>query len=118
MTTRSTTQCSRGDIILVPFQFTDQPVAKRRPAVVISSNSYHRGRDEVIIAALTSRIRRPLLVGDHVIKQWQQAGLPRPSVATAILRTVKGNMIARRVGSLSNGDMIEIDKQLRKVMSL
>jgi mRNA interferase MazF len=118
MTTRSTTTCSRGDIILVPFQFTDQPVAKRRPAVVISSDPYHRGRDEVIIAALTSRIRSPLLVGDHLIKEWRQAGLPKPSVATAILRTVKGNMIVRRVGSLGSGDMLEIDKQLRKVMSL
>ena len=30
-----------GDIILVPFPFTDQSTSKKRPAVVISSSSYN-----------------------------------------------------------------------------
>lgn len=118
MTTPSMTTYSRGDVVLVPFQYTDRPLAKRRPALVISSSPYHRGRNEVIIAALTSRIRTPLLVGDHLIKGWRRAGLPKPSVATAILRTVKGGMVLRRIGSLGGSDLAEIDRQLRKVLAL
>lgn len=114
----STTTCNRGDVILVPFQYTDQPLAKRRPALVLSSSTYHQGRNEVIIAALTSRIRSPLLVGDYMIKQWRQAGLPKPSVATAILRTVKTGMIVHRVGSLGREDMAAIEKQIKSVLGL
>jgi hypothetical protein len=52
-----------------------------------------------------------------MIKHWQQAGLPKPSVATAILRTVTAGMIVRRVGSLSRDDMTAIDSQIKSVLS-
>ena len=38
-----------GDIDLVPFPFTDQSAAKQRPAVVISSEAYHRTRPDLLI---------------------------------------------------------------------
>lgn len=30
-----------GDVVLVPFPFTDQTATKKRPAVVVSSDAYH-----------------------------------------------------------------------------
>ena len=33
-----------GDIALVPFPFTDQSTAKKRPAVIISSKTYNAAR--------------------------------------------------------------------------
>jgi mRNA-degrading endonuclease toxin of MazEF toxin-antitoxin module len=52
----------RGDVILVNFIFTDESGVKHRPGLVLSSDTYNTGRDEVIIAAITSRTDR-LLVG-------------------------------------------------------
>ena len=34
---------SFGDVVLVPFPFTDQTGAKKRPAVVVSSSGYNTG---------------------------------------------------------------------------
>ena len=116
MTTQSTTTFSRGAIVLVPFQFTDQPVFKNRPAIVVSSDEYHGGRREVIIAAVTSRIREPLLVGDHRIERWRDSGLPKPSVVTAIIRTVKAAMITRRLGALPANDLRDFDAKLAPVL--
>jgi mRNA interferase MazF len=39
-----TTRFNFGDIVLVPFPFTDQSVAKKRPAVVISNRAFHDAR--------------------------------------------------------------------------
>lgn len=40
-----------GDIILVPFPFTDQSTSKKRPAVVISSDAYNKDRPGIILMA-------------------------------------------------------------------
>ena len=55
----NTTACSFGDVVLVPFPFTNQTGSKKRPAVVVSSDVYNgRGRD-LIVMAVTRRIVRP-----------------------------------------------------------
>lgn len=47
------TAYSFGDIVLVPFAFTDQSAAKKRPAVVVSSDAYNQKRPDIIIMAIT-----------------------------------------------------------------
>lgn len=106
-----------GDIVLVRFLFADESGAKRRPVVIISTNGYHKGRQEAIIAAITSNVDR-MLVGDHLIAGWKEAGLLFPSVATAIIRTIKNSMIERRLGVMPTGDMNAIREQLRQILSL
>lgn len=48
----------QGDILLVPFPFTDQSTSKQRPAVVLSSKQYNRDHPDVIPAAITSQTQR------------------------------------------------------------
>ena len=66
---------------------------------------------------LTSNVVR-LLVGDHLISGWQEAGLLFPSVATAIVRTIKQAMIERNLGTMPGADMRAIQDQLRLVLGL
>ena len=78
---------NRGDVVLVGFLFSDESAKKLRPAVVISSAAYNRSRQEIIVAAITSNIRRRLF-GDHLIAGWKGAGLLFPSLVTGIFRTI------------------------------
>jgi mRNA interferase MazF len=109
--------CSRGDVVLVNFLFADESRAKRRPAVIVSTDSYCQGRQEVIIAAITSNVDR-LLVGDCLIAGWQKAGLLFPSVATGIIRTIKQEMIYRKLGSMPSTDMQAIEDALQQALGL
>jgi len=111
------TAYSRGDIVLVIFVFADESGVKRRPAVIVSSDAYNNGRDEAIIAAVTRRTDR-VLVGDHLIADWQGAGLLSPSVATGIIRTIKQSIIDRKLGSMTISDMAAIDSRLRLILDL
>jgi mRNA interferase MazF len=40
----NTTIFEFGDVVLVPFPFTDQSTTKKRPAVIVGSEAYHRQR--------------------------------------------------------------------------
>ncbi len=50
---------SFGDVLLVPFPFTDQQGSKQRPAVVVSSCAYNANRPDVLMMAITSAMRLP-----------------------------------------------------------
>ena len=85
--------------------------------VVLNPDAYHQGRQEAIVAAISSNVSR-LLVGGHPISGWRQAGLLYPSVAAGIIRTTKQHMIARRLGTLPSDDMAGVGRQVCSYLGL
>jgi mRNA interferase MazF len=59
----------RGDIVLVPFPFTDLTRPKVRPAVVVSSLLFNSTSPDVILAAISSRIPPTLADTELIIRQ-------------------------------------------------
>lgn len=95
---------SFGDVVLVPFPFTDQSGGKKRPAVVVSSAIYNEKRRDLVIMAITSRIRSPLDFGDAPVIDWQSAGLLKPSVFKPLLATIEQSLVIRVLGALTDAD--------------
>jgi mRNA interferase MazF len=108
---------SRGDVVLVGFVFADESGRKLRPAVIISSSAYHRARQEVVVTAVSSNVKRRLF-GEHLIGDWKGAGLLFPSTVTGIIRTIKRSMIDRRLGSLAKSDLEAVERELRRCLGL
>jgi mRNA interferase MazF len=109
------TSYKRGDIVLVDFGFSEGAGSKKRPALIISSDSYHKGRQEIIIAAVTSNIKR-VLFGDTKIDKWKEARLIYPSLVTGVIRTIKVSVIIRKLGVLSKQDLQKVQKNLEKAI--
>ena len=108
---------NQGDIVLVGFIFSDEsPKSSARPSSP-AQELYNRSRQEIIVAAITSNIRRRLF-GDHLIAGWKGAGLLFPSLVTGIFRTIKQTMIDRKVGAMSKPEMQAIDLKLRQSLGL
>jgi mRNA-degrading endonuclease toxin of MazEF toxin-antitoxin module len=102
----------RGDVVFVPFEFTDRDKRKNRPAVVISSDDYNRSRDDLIIAGITSNIGRSGFVGQLSIADWTECGLEKPSVISGIIQTVRETKIGHRIGTLTRQDQKSLDSTL------
>ena len=113
------TTYSRGEVIYVPFRFTDHDrKSKNRPAVVVSSAAYHESRQDVVIAGITSNIAREGFVGQVALADWRACGLVKPSAVSGIIMTVRDSKIGRRVGVLSDEDSTKLDAALRQVLGL
>jgi mRNA interferase MazF len=101
-----------GEVVLVPFPFTDQTTSKRRPAVVISSDAYNAERRDLIILALTSRVREPLGIGEAR----RDAGLLKPSVMKPVIARLEQSLISTRLGRLVPGDVAALRDVLRTII--
>ena len=113
----NTTGYSFGDVVLVPFPFTDQSASKKRPAVVVSSDGYHQRRPDVIVMAVTSQILRPAgALGEVLIADWQGAGLPKASLLKPVLATIEQGLILRKLGALQGSDIQSVRSALRQIL--
>ena len=104
-----------GDLVLVPFPFTDQSAVKRRPAVVISSAAYHRARPDILIIAVTSQQPSTLSVGEVQVQDWQGAGLLKPSVLKPVLTTIDPTLVLKRLGQLTPSDQTALRQALTTI---
>lgn len=93
-----------GDVVLLPFPFTDQSGAKKRPAVIVSSMSYNGKRHDIVIMAITSQVREPLGFGEAFVTEWQAAGLIKQSVLKPVFATIEQALVVRVMGKLSPTD--------------
>ncbi len=92
-----------GDILLLPFPFTDLRASKTRPAVVVSSGDYQERTGNIIVAMITSRARNSPY--DHHIIEWKEANLLHPSTVRAKIATLSPRLVRFRPGRLSLRDL-------------
>ena len=100
----------RGDIVLVPFPFTDLSAAKRRPAAVIAVDSI---RDDVLVAFVSTQGVGSPQTGEVVLftthPEFVLTGLSTPSVIRAgKLVTLNRQLVTRwlgRIGPILTADL-------------
>ena len=112
-----TTTYSFGDVVLVPFPFTNQTQSKKRPAVVVSSSAYNARRLDVVLMAITSQVHTPLEFGESEIADWQTAGLPKPSVFKPLVATIEKTLVIKTLGRLEPADRAKLETTLRSILA-
>ena len=94
----------RGDVVLIPFPFTDLSGHKVRPAVIVSPDPQ---QTDVLVAFITSRLERALESSDLPISpqhpEFAQTGLKGASVIrTRKMSSIDRFQIQRRLGRLGS----------------
>jgi mRNA interferase MazF len=110
---RAARPLGRGDIVLVPFPFTDLSATKRRPAVVVWADS---SGEDYVLAFISSRDISPS-VADIVLlpthPEFALTGLSVPSrIRTTKLVTLARPLLRRWLGRLGPLLIADLDRAL------
>jgi len=106
--------CSKNDVVLVRYPFSDLAGSKVRPAVVVSAP--HTSQD-IFIVPLTSRITS-LLPGELILADWSHSGLHVPTAVKRGLYTIHQSLIIKTLGQLSQPDIEHLEQALRNWLGL
>ena len=117
----STITYERGHVVVVNVPFSNHSGIKPRPALVVTTDAFHRDLPDLIVCPISSQPRyyqrpRP---GDCPLQQWRAVGLRHPStVRISKLLAVDKEIIKRILGVLSPKDLIQVEKGLREALDL
>jgi mRNA interferase MazF len=106
----------RGDVVRVPFPYTDRNTRQHRPALVVSPGRIGENGELLWVVMITSAENRPWTEDVSLGSQYAKAGLPAPSV----IRPVKIATIEARhadpIGRIGAPVMRAVDEALQKCM--
>jgi mRNA interferase MazF len=95
----------RGDVVVIPFPFSDLTQAKRRPALIIATLE----GDDVILCQITSKTVRdkyslPLDDSDFETGSLKQSSNIRPNR----IFTADSHIVLYRIGKLKTGKLSDV----------
>ena len=90
-----------GDVVVAAFPGAQ--LTKTRPAVVRSTEDYHRHRPDVVVGLITTQPPKPLAPTDCVLRDWRHAGLHAASYFRLFPVTLPQREV-RLIGRLSDLD--------------
>lgn len=94
-----------GDLVTVDFPGVTG--IKGRPAVVLSSATYHTVRSDMIIGLITTQTTK-LGVTDYVLQDWAAAGLRITSIFRCFIVTIPPSANPILIGHLSERDWLGV----------
>jgi mRNA interferase MazF len=103
----------QGDVVKVPFPYTDRSTRQSRPALVVSSGLLEDSHRLIWVAMITSAENRGWS-GDVAVADLALAGLPAPSlIRTAKIATIDA-ADAAKLGRLSATPLRKVLTAIRR----
>lgn len=107
---------AQGEVLILPFPYSDRLAEKRRPAVVVSKPALERHHGVLWVAMITSD-RGGRRVDDTPISDLKRSGLPAPSLVRPVkLATIEPGRVLRAVGALPKADLAHVLAAIGKLI--
>lgn len=108
----------RGDVVLIPFPFSDLSATKTRPAIVVSGSLFQEVRSELLLAYVSSQVSKAHPQIDVILEDWAACGLLKPSFVRPKIAAIEPGLVVHHAGHLSDEDMAAVDAVLRLALNL
>ena len=109
---KSGIQFEQGDILIVPFPFSDLRGVMQRPVLVISRSEYNNGCEDIITCGITSNLKNTqcsvLLDNNDLI----EGGIPKKSrIKVDKLFTLEKSIVKKKIARLNSECMKKVRRE-------
>jgi mRNA-degrading endonuclease toxin of MazEF toxin-antitoxin module len=112
----------KGDIVVVKFPFVlkdGSEIQKGRPALVISDDKVKRRYDDLILAAITSRVPDDVMDLEMVAEPTRGSGLLKKSlIRLDFIMTIPENLISRKIGKMPDDIVRQAESRIKKSLGI
>jgi mRNA interferase MazF len=108
----------RGDVVIAPFPFTDLPVSKRRPVVVLSNAHPFTAETGQLVCAMVTGARKSSWPFDTAIEDLESAGVRGPCVVRMKLVTLDSRVLGERCGRLAEDDLDRVTANVAHLLDV
>ena len=115
MTSSAKPSIEPGDVVIVPFPYTERDATKRRPALALSSTEFIAQTGTVVLAMITTKAHEPW-PHDVQISDIRSAGLRVDCVVRWKLATRDVRMVLARTGRLGVADRKAVRAALNRAL--
>ena len=118
---RSMISYKPGDVVLVPFPFTNWSALKQRPALVISSARFNQTHADIIVCAITSKIPIDLTEFEYILSEAElrTSGLPQLSlIKLGKIAAIDGRLVRKHLGRLPRKSYKVVLSKIHKILSV
>lgn len=110
---KSGTRYEQGDIVLVPFPFTDLSAIKQRPVLILSTNNYNNQAEDVITCGITSNLKDQNYSVFINNENLENGELPTASrIKVDKLFTLNKAIIKKSIGTINKETLIKAKEEL------
>ena len=100
---KSGTMLEYGEIVLVPFPYTDMSKSKLRPVLIISNTSYNKTSSDFVCCGITSntsdKSRSILINNEDMVNNTLQK---KSKIKFTNIYTLQKDLIEKRIGKLDS----------------
>ena len=114
---RPGTAFEQGDVVLLPFPFSDLSGDKQRPVLVLSKAAYNKASQDFLVCAITSNLANAAHSVYVEDADMETGRLPRPSrVKVDKVFTASQALARKRVGGVGAVVIAQVKRELGAIL--
>lgn len=107
----------QGEIVILPFPFTDLSSVKQRPVLIISNDEYNQKKDDFVVCGITSNVQDTLYSVPIDNFSLSEGIIPVSSrIKADKLFTLKQSLVRKKVARVKEAVLEKVKEEIKKLM--